>query len=202
MGTLAAALTAARFQAAVDATIPPRLIQATAIAAVGGATLPRPVRAAAIPAAEVYTLAAVAATPMVATMLAEAITTADASGPVLTMAWGLASPSAGDTISVQAAVTMTAGATGILPHAMRTYTPVTNRTTASVARQVECRLCPRRVLRCSSPAGRPEATCLRVRVLNPRFANGLSGWLQERWMGVYCWRPRGQNDGNPGLSLA
>jgi hypothetical protein len=128
VGTLAAALMAARFRAVVDAVILPRLIQATAIAAVGGAMLPRPLRAAAILAAEAYT-PVVVATPMAATMPAEVTTTAAASGLVLTMASGLASPSVGATIPLQAAVTMTHGVIGTLLRAMRTYTPVTNRTT-------------------------------------------------------------------------
>ena len=164
MGRLAAALRAARFQAAVDAAILAPPIRAATLLAVDAAILAPPIRAAILPAvdaaippppiragtmvavdatisrgpirAAVITVGTEAITPDAdtpaeeATTLAvstrdEVITTADASGLVRTLALGSASPSAGATIRMRAAVTTTDGAIGSRLRAMWTTPTVT-----------------------------------------------------------------------------
>src|ERR1039457_2196194 len=145
MGTPAAVFPAVRSRAAVDARILPRPTPAAAIRVVGAATplptraaaipaapaMPAPTRAAAIP-ARAATTAADTTVPEPVTFLAgstpaEAITTVEVSGLVLTLASGSVSPSAGATIRAPVAATMTDTAIGSRPPAIRTSTRVTDR---------------------------------------------------------------------------
>src|SRR5660397_202807 len=82
------------------------------------ATMSRPTRAAAIPAGAATT-AAGALTTLAGSTPAEAITTVDASGLVLTLASGSASHSAGATLRVPDVATMTDTATGSQLRAIR-----------------------------------------------------------------------------------
>src|ERR1019366_8108680 len=139
VGTLAAVFPAVPSRAAVDAAILPRPTPAVATRAVGAA-MPPPTRAAAIPTAgaamppltRAAATAADTTVPEAVTILAgstpgKAITTVDASGPVLTLASGSASPSAGATIRVPVVATMTDTAIGSRLPAIRTSTRVTDR---------------------------------------------------------------------------
>src|ERR1035438_3334944 len=141
---------------AAGATMPP-LTRAAAIRA--GAAMPPLTRAAAMPAAAAATTAADTAVRGAATILAgstpaEAITTVEVSGLVRTLESGSASPSAGATIRVPVAATMTDTDIGSRLPAIRTSTRVTDRVAVCprVPRPARGRPgCPRVSLFCPLP---------------------------------------------------